>query len=116
MRLAAARKGRGLSQEDVAAFFNVGKQAVSAWETGRGDPGIYKLIELAKLYKVSADALLEEDSLSIEAMQFAAEFDGLSEKQRGTFRAVWLAFVQSGVDDNAVETKMPVTKTAKQGK
>jgi transcriptional regulator with XRE-family HTH domain len=34
---------------------------VSAWETGRGDPGIFKLRSLAKHYNVGADELLMLD-------------------------------------------------------
>lgn len=112
-RLQKAREQRGLSQDDVAAQFDVTKQTVSAWENGRGDPGIYRLIELCKLYKVSADALLKEDALSTEAMQFAAQFDTLNAEKKRTFKAVWIAFVQSAVDDGEVESKMPVTKREK---
>lgn len=44
----------------------------------------------------------------------AAQFDALSEKQRTTFRALWLAYVQTALDDNGVETRMPITKTEKE--
>ena len=100
MRLKAAREGN--------------KATVSAWETGIGDHGIYRLRELSKLYGVSTDALLWEDGLTNEAMQFAAQFDSLTEKQRSTFRAVWLAFVQQSTSDHEVEAKMPITKPVKQ--
>jgi transcriptional regulator with XRE-family HTH domain len=110
LRLKAAREAKDLSQKDVAARFGVGHATVSAWETGIGDPGIYRLKELANLYGVAADALLLEDSLTPDAMKFAAEFDALSEKQRSTFRAVWVAFVKEAVSDGYVESKMPSTK------
>lgn len=110
MRLKAAREGKDLSQLAVAKLMGVNKATVSAWETGIGDPGIYRLRELSKLYSVSTDALLWEDGLTNEAMQFAAQFDSLTEKQRATFRAVWLAFIQNATDDEEVERKMPITK------
>jgi transcriptional regulator with XRE-family HTH domain len=110
LRLKAAREGRQLSQQEVADRFGIGKGTVSAWETGLGDPGIYRLRELAKLYGVAADALLWEDSLTPEAMRFAADFDSLSERQRSTFRALWMAYVKEAASDSDVEEKMPVTK------
>lgn len=114
LRLKAAREGKQLTQDQVARIFDVTKGTVSAWETGGGDPGVYRLRELSKLYCVSTDSLLWEDGLTNEAMQFAAQFDALSEKQRITFRALWLAYVQTALDDNGVETRMPITKTEKE--
>jgi transcriptional regulator with XRE-family HTH domain len=93
---------------------DVGKGTVSAWETGLGDPGIYRLRELATLYGVASDALLWEDSLTPEAMAFAADFDSLTEKQRATFRAVWLAFVKEAATDTQVQDRMPVTRPVKE--
>lgn len=114
LRLRAAREGKELTQDQVASLLGVTKATVSAWEKGGGDPGVFRLRELSKLYGWSTDALLWEDGLTNEAMQFAAQFDSLSERQRATFRAVWLAFVEKALDDNGVEEKMPITKgTAK---
>lgn len=115
-RLGAARELQHLTQEQVALRFGVNKGTVSAWEKGRGDPGIYRLRELAKLYKVSADALLWEDAPSIEGMQLAAQYDSLNEKQRNTLRALWLAYIQESSDDATVEHRMPVTRGAKEEK
>ena len=114
MRLKAARQSKGLKQREVADRFGVNLATVSAWETGIGDPGVYMLRDLAKLYDVSADAILWENSLTPDAMKFAAEFDGLSERQRGTFRAVWMAYVKDAVTDGEVEAKMPVTRTERE--
>lgn len=59
LRLQKARENTGLSQPDVAQRFGIKSyKTVSAWETGRGDPGIYRLRSLAKLYDVGADDLL----------------------------------------------------------
>lgn len=112
LRLRAARKGKGLTQDDVAEHYGVKKATVSAWETGRGDPGVYRLLELCDLYGVAADAILQEDSLTPDSMKIAAEFDSLSDKQQKVFRAVWLAFVREAADDAKVENRMPITKKA----
>ena len=61
MRLASAREAKNFTQDDIAKRFFINKATVSAWETGRGDPGVFRLRELSKLYDVSADALLWED-------------------------------------------------------
>ena len=110
MRLRITREAKGLSQLEVANRFDVSDKTVSAWETGIADPGVYRLRELAKLYDVAADAILWEDSLSPDAMKFAADFDALTEKQRSTFRAVWVAFVKEAATDADVEKAMPVTR------
>lgn len=107
LRLKAARESAGLSQIDVAQHFGVNKATVSAWETGIGDPGVYKLRQLSKLYRVASDALLWEDSLSPSAMQMAAEFDALTEKQRSLFRAMWMAFVAEAASDEKVGNHIP---------
>lgn len=113
LRLKAAREARELTQQQVADKFDVKKATVSAWETGVGVPDALRLRQLAKLYGVSADALLWEDSLSNEAMQVAADFDSLNEAQRKTFRAVWMAFVQNAASDETVERHIKPTREAK---
>lgn len=110
MRLASARQAKGLTQDDIAKRFSINKATVSAWETGRGDPGVFRLRELSKLYDVSADALLWEDSLTPDAMKVAAQFDGLTERQKRTFYAMWMAYVQESASDAHVEESMPATK------
>lgn len=116
LRLKAAREAARFTQEAVASRFSINKATVSAWETGRGDPGLVRLRELAKLYRVSADAILWENSLSNEAMQLAAQFDGLSDRQQKTLRTLWMAFLADSKDDNSVEEAMPITKTHKSEK
>jgi len=110
MRLASARESKGFTQDDIAKRFSINKGTVSAWETGRGDPGVYRLRELAKLYDVSADALLWEDSLTPDAMKVAAQYDELNERQKRTFYAMWMAYVQASVSDADVEAGMAITK------
>lgn len=113
MRLASARKGKKLTQDQVAEKFSLNKATVSAWETGRGVPDALTLRALAKLYDTSADSLLWEDSLSNEAMQFAAEFDSLNETQKRTLHAMWMAYIRESATDVEVEAKMAETKKFK---
>lgn len=57
-RLKKAREAAELSQQQVGERFGCGKGTVSAWETGRGDPGVFKLRHLAALYEVTASELI----------------------------------------------------------
>lgn len=116
LRLASARKDKKFTQDDVAVKFSVNKATVSAWETGRGVPDALTLRALAKLYGTSADALLWEDSLTPEAMQFAAEFDSLNEVQKRTLHAMWMAYIRESATDGEVEEKMQETKKFKYSK
>lgn len=116
LRLKAAREAKNLSQHEVAARFDVKPATVSAWETGIGDPGIYRLRDLAKLYGVASDAILWEDSLSPEAMKFAVEFDSLSEDARKMLSTLWMAYIQRAISDTEVESRMPVTKHETEGR
>ena len=56
----AHRTNCKMTQEFVAEALGVSRQAVSKWESGITDPSTSNLIELAKLFKVSADELLNQ--------------------------------------------------------
>lgn len=49
-----------MTQEFVAETLGVSRQAVSKWENGTSDPSTSNLIALAKLFGISAEALLKE--------------------------------------------------------
>ena len=57
-RLAALRKERGLSQEDLAEKLQLTRQTISKWETGASTPDLELLIQLAEVFDVSTDRLL----------------------------------------------------------
>lgn len=109
-RLKTARQQKGLTQLEVAEKFGINKATVSAWETGAGAPDALRLRRLARMYDVSADAILWDDSLTTEALRFAAQFDALTDKQQRAFRAMWLAYFEEAVSDEGVEQSMPITK------
>lgn len=60
-QLAAARKARGLTQEQVATEFHVTRQTISNWEVGRSYPDIVSLIACSDYYGLSLDTLLKGD-------------------------------------------------------
>jgi HTH-type transcriptional regulator, cell division transcriptional repressor len=94
-RLRDARVQKGLSQFEVGRHCGQGKGTVSAWETGRSDPGAGKLVELAKLYAVTPDSLLLDRPLLDTAAKVAFEFDQLQQTDQQTFLALWNAYVNS---------------------
>ena len=58
-RLTELRKEHGYSQEELADKLGVSRQAVSKWERAEASPDTDNLIELARIYGVSLDELLE---------------------------------------------------------
>ncbi len=107
-RLASARTLAGFTLEAVAKEFTtlgrpMKKQTVSSWEKGRNVPDSLVLRRLSKLYAVTTDALLWDDSLTIEAIRFAAQFDALDDKLQRAFRAMWLAYFEQAVGDDDVQ-------------
>lgn len=62
-KLQELRKGRGLTQEELADVLYVSRTAISKWETGRGHPSIDSLKEISQYFSVSIDDLLSTDKL-----------------------------------------------------
>ena len=52
------RKKKGLSQEKIAEYLEIGRQAVTKWEANTSKPNSDNLIKLAQLFGVDVDTLL----------------------------------------------------------
>ena len=65
-KLQELRKGRSLTQEELAEALYVSRTAVSKWESGRGYPSIDSLKALSRFFSVSIDELICPDEI-IEA-------------------------------------------------
>ena len=61
-KLVSLRKAKGLSQLKLAEMMNVSRQAISRWEVGAAVPSIENLRFLSRLYGVSIDSLVNEES------------------------------------------------------
>lgn len=59
-KLARLRKREGLSQEALASYLGVSRQAVSRWEQGTAMPDAPNLVKLRQRFQVSLDWLLED--------------------------------------------------------
>lgn len=108
-RLASARTLAGFTQAEAAAKLGITKGGLSAWETGRNLPDALMVKKLAKAYGYSADSLLWDDSLTPEAMKFAAEFDSLTDGARRSFQAMWKAYYAEAATDERVESNIKTT-------
>ena len=62
-KLQELRKGRGLTQEELAEALFVSRTAISKWESGRGYPSIDSLKEISNYFSVSIDDLLSGEQL-----------------------------------------------------
>ncbi|MBQ4051600.1 MAG: helix-turn-helix transcriptional regulator [Oscillospiraceae bacterium] len=63
-KLRTLRRGRDLTQEEVAAHLGISFQAVSKWERGDGYPDITLLPALARYFGVTTDELLGVDEIA----------------------------------------------------
>lgn len=55
------RKAKGMSQEELASNITVSRQAISKWELNEAVPDTNNIIQLCKIFGVSADYLLNDD-------------------------------------------------------
>ena len=62
-KLQILRKGKGLTQEELAENLYVTRTAVSKWESGRGYPSIDSIKEIAALFSVTIDELLSSEKI-----------------------------------------------------
>lgn len=80
--IAAHRKEKGLTQEELADYLGVSKPAVSKWESGQSYPDIMLLPVLAAFFNTSVDALL-----GYEAQMTKADIRKLYARLSGAFAA-----------------------------
>ncbi len=73
-KLKEIRKRLGLSQEQLAEFMNVSRQAITKWETDGGIPDISNLQELSKVFDITVDYLLSDDN-GLPALSMTKELD-----------------------------------------
>lgn len=60
------RKGKNISQEQLAEELGVTRQAVSKWESGASYPEMDKLVLLCKIFSCNLDDLINKDITQIE--------------------------------------------------
>lgn len=58
------RKEKGLTQEQLAEYFNVSRRTVSRWETGTNMPDIGLLVEISEFFDVSIPEIINGETKS----------------------------------------------------
>lgn len=61
-RIKTIREKNNMTQSDLAKRLGITRSSVNAWEQGISVPSTQYIIELARLFKVSTDYLLDVDS------------------------------------------------------
>ena len=67
------RERAGYSQSELARRLSVTRSSVNAWESGLSAPTAVYIVELAKLFRVTSDYLLELDTSSMLNLSGLAE-------------------------------------------
>ena len=60
------RKEKGFTQQELAEILNYSDKSISKWERGEGVPDIYILKQIAELYGVTVNDIIEMESPSHE--------------------------------------------------
>lgn len=58
-KIESVRKAAGMSQGELARLLGVTQGAVSQWEQGATNPTVSRLAEIARIFGVKVDDLLE---------------------------------------------------------
>ncbi len=65
-KLQELRKGRSMTQEELAEALFVSRTAISKWESGRGYPSIDSLKEISRFFSITIDDLIcSEEMISV---------------------------------------------------
>ena len=75
--IAALRKEKGLTQQQLADQLNLSNKTISKWESGNGSPDLANLSPLADALGVTADELLRGERMAREP-----EAQGLTSAQK----------------------------------
>jgi len=57
-KIKALRIEKGLTQKELAKLINKSTTGLASWEQGLSEPSVNDLIQLCKIFQVSADYLL----------------------------------------------------------
>ena len=60
------RKEKGFTQQELAEILNYSDKSISKWERGEGVPDIYILKQIAELYGVTVNDIIEMETISKE--------------------------------------------------
>ena len=100
-RIAELRRKKNMTQEELAAELGVTPQAVSKWENDLSCPDITLLPQLARLFDVTTDELLGNQSQPETAL--------LPEERRKPIKDMILRVIVNSKDGDKVRVNLPMT-------
>ena len=80
MRLRELRIQSGLTQNDIATKLGVSGQTILNWENGIYEPKINQLIQLADLFNVTVDYLIERPNMPSQSDIVCKELEKLNKE------------------------------------
>ena len=80
MRLRELRTKSGLTQNEIATRLGVSGQTILNWENGIYEPKISQLIQLADLFNVTVDYLVERERVPSQADIICKELEKISKE------------------------------------
>lgn len=97
-RLKTLRKEAGLTQEEVAKKLGISRPAYTYWEKGEKRPTPDKLTQIASLFGVSTDYLLNSNSDDIDLSEvellFRTTSKGMTEEEQEIFKKELIEFMK----------------------
>lgn len=88
------RKANNLSQEQLAAQLEVSRQAISKWELNESTPDTDKIIQISRIFSVSTDYLLLENSAAANIIETEGKLSNdLQRSKSMTIAALFISFL-----------------------
>lgn len=105
--IAALRKQRGITQEELAKELGVSAQAVSKWENNSSCPDVSLLTNIADIFGVTVDTLLRasEQDIIVEAKQHNTNSEEINNK-----REININIVQQNGKENNIKLPFKFVK------
>ncbi len=99
-RIAQLRRGKAMTQDDLAAQLGVSSQAVSKWENDLSCPDIMLLPYLAEIFQVSIDELFSKEPKNVVVM--------VPEEERRDINEMVLKVNVNSKDGDRVRVNLPM--------
>lgn len=99
-KLLTLRKGKNLTQEQLAEQLDVSRQSISKWESGQAVPELDKIIALSNVFDVTTDYLLkssEIDELSVKTEMLAKQQQQILIREKNRTRIMHCILYSMGV-------------------
>lgn len=106
--IAALRKEKGITQEELANILGVSAQAVSKWENNSSCPDVALLTDIADYFGVTVDALLRAQGDEITSVQ--PQVNTSSQTQNNFTKNVSIKIVQQNGKTNNIKIPFKFAK------